>query len=70
MAFYIHENRRHKAIIHDGSCGYCNHGRGKAGGYDPSHTKWHGPYETLEKAHAARAALSGVVGRKCCSMCL
>lgn len=67
MAFYIYENWQagpHKAVIHDGSCGHCNQGRGRAGGYDPSHAKWHGPYETLEKAHAASAALSGVVVRK------
>jgi hypothetical protein len=64
MSFYIYENWQagpHKAVIHVGNCGFCNDGKGRAGGYDPRHAKWHGPYETLDLARSASAGLPGVV---------
>ncbi len=56
MSYYIYENWQagpHKAVIHVGSCGFCNDGEGRAGGYDPRHAKWLGPYETLDAARNA-----------------
>jgi len=53
MDFYIYENWQagpHKAVSHVGSCGYCNDGHGRAGGYDSSHAKWDGPYHSLREA--------------------
>ncbi|MGB9488338.1 MAG: hypothetical protein WCD04_19770 [Terriglobia bacterium] len=50
MSLYIYENWQagpHKAIIHVGNCGFCNYGKGVAGGYDPRHAKWHPPYQQL-----------------------
>ena len=64
MSFYIYENWRagpHKAVIHRGFCGYCNDGKGRAGGYDPRNAKWHGPYVTLEDAQNASKALSVII---------
>jgi hypothetical protein len=64
--FYIYENWHagpRKAIVHRGSCGQCNDGRGKAGGYDPRHALWHGPYEDLQNAHAASLALPNIIRR-------
>jgi hypothetical protein len=55
MAFYVYENWQagpHKTVIHEGSCGFCNHGAGRAGGYDPSHAEWHGPFITEAAAEA------------------
>ncbi len=65
--FYIYENWQagpHKAIIHRGSCGHCKGGHGTAGGYDPTHARWLGPYVTLALAEAASVALPNVVARK------
>ncbi len=72
MSYYIYENWQagpHKAVIHNGSCGYCNNGSGRAGGYDPKHAQWHGPYETLASARSAQEGLSVKV-RKECGVCL
>jgi hypothetical protein len=67
--FYIYENWQagpRKAVIHKGSCGNCNDGKGRTGSYDPRHAKWHGPYEDLESAREASEAMSQVVEHKEC----
>ena len=64
MSYYIYENWQagpHKAVIHVGDCGFCNDGKGRAGGYDPRHAKWHGPYGTVKLARVASSGLPGVV---------
>jgi hypothetical protein len=71
--FYIYENWQagpRKAKIHRGSCRYCNDGRGRAGGYDPGHAQWHGPYDDLESARAASNALRNIVVRSECPVCV
>jgi hypothetical protein len=67
MSFYIYENWQagpHKALIHRGTCGHCNDGKGRVGGYDSRHAKWHGPYDTAQGATSAAMTLRGVVVRK------
>lgn len=69
MSFFIYENWQagpHKAVIHFGSCGFCNEGKGIAGGYDPNHAHWHGPYPTLDNARKVSQSISNVVVRKEC----
>jgi hypothetical protein len=66
MSYYIYENWQagpHKAVIHVGSCGFCNDGKGRAGGYNLRHAEWHGPYKTLDAARSVAAALPGVIDR-------
>lgn len=73
MAYYIYENWQagpHKAVIHAGDCGYCNDGKGKMGGYDPSHAEWHGPFNTLSEARKASRELNNVAEHKECSRCV
>jgi hypothetical protein len=68
MSFYIYENWRagpRKAVIHRGRCGYCNEGRGRAGGYDPTHAKWHGPYTDLIEARRESDRLRPVLRFEC-----
>ena len=48
-------------MMHVGPCGHCNDGKGKAGGYDPRHAKWHGPFKTLADAEAVSAGIKNVV---------
>ena len=65
--FHIYENwraRRHKAIIHRGSCGDCNDGHGKSGGTDSKNGRWHGPFPTLQQAQAVSVGLQNVVDRR------
>lgn len=64
MAYYIYENWHagpHKAVIHVGTCSFCNDGNGRRGVCDSRQAKWHGPYETLVAARKAAAGLPGVV---------
>ena len=45
--FYIYENWAagpHKIVLHRGSCGQCNQGKGRPAGHDANHARWHGPY--------------------------
>jgi hypothetical protein len=53
MAFHVYENWQagpRKSVIHEGSCGFCKDGQGRAGGYDPAHAQWHGPFDDLTAA--------------------
>jgi hypothetical protein len=46
----------HTARAHRGTCRYCQHGHGFAGGTQPQDAQWHGPY------HARSQALQPFVG--------
>jgi hypothetical protein len=64
--FYIYENWQagpHKAVVHRSTCGFCNDGHGRAGGYDPRHALWHGPYVGLEAARHASDGLPNIILR-------
>ncbi len=68
MAFYIYENWQagpHKAVIHHGSCGHCKDGRGRAGGYDPAHAEWHGPFASLLEARRIQKSMKVVERKEC-----
>lgn len=68
MAFYIYENWQagpRKAVIHHGSCGHCNEGKGRAGGYDPAHAEWHGPYGNLAEAREEQKTMNVVERKEC-----
>jgi hypothetical protein len=68
MAFFIYENWQagpHKAVIHEGSCGYCNEGKGRAGGYDPAHAEWHGPINDLAEARRIQNSMKVVERKEC-----
>jgi hypothetical protein len=54
--YYTYENwraRGHKAVVHAGACGFCNHGKGLAGGTRADNGKWHGPFDSLVSAQGA-----------------
>jgi hypothetical protein len=62
--FWVYENTRadgHKARIHSGACGHCNHGLGQRGGTRPDNGKWHGPASSLAKARGIAQQTGGVV---------
>jgi 4-hydroxy-tetrahydrodipicolinate synthase len=68
-AFYIYENWAagpRKIVLHRGSCGQCNQGKGRPTGHDANHSSWHGPYTTLAQGREAAHAMTGVLIRSEC----
>jgi 4-hydroxy-tetrahydrodipicolinate synthase len=67
--FYIYENwiaGPHKIVLHRGSCGQCNQGKGRPAGHDANHARWHGPYATLAIGRDAAHGMTGVLIRSEC----
>jgi 4-hydroxy-tetrahydrodipicolinate synthase len=67
--FYIYENwiaGPHKIVLHRGSCGQCNQGKGRPAGHDSNHARWHGPYATLVQGREAAHCMTGVLIRSEC----
>ncbi len=67
--FYIYENWAagpHKIVLHRGSCGQCNQGKGRPAGHDPNHAKWHGPYATLAVGRDAAHGMTNILIRSEC----
>lgn len=67
--FYIYENWAagpHKIVLHRGSCGQCNQGKGRPAGHDANHARWHGPYPTLAQGREIAHSMTGVLIRSEC----
>jgi hypothetical protein len=67
--FYVYENwlaGPHKIVLHRGSCGQCNHGKGRPAGHDANHARWHGPYASLSEAREASHSIANVLIRSEC----
>jgi 4-hydroxy-tetrahydrodipicolinate synthase len=67
--FYIYENwvaGPHKIVLHRGSCGQCNQGKGRPTGHDANHARWHGPYPTLVQGREVAHGMTGVLIRSEC----
>jgi 4-hydroxy-tetrahydrodipicolinate synthase len=67
--FYIYENWAagpHKIVLHRGSCGQCNQGKGRPTGHDANHSRWHGPFATLAQGRDAAHGMTGVLIRSEC----
>ncbi len=67
--FYIYENWAagpHKIVLHRGTCGQCNQGKGRPAGHDANHSRWHGPYPNLSAGRQAAHAMPGILIRSEC----
>jgi hypothetical protein len=67
--YYVYENWAagpHKAVLHRGSCGQCNAGKGRPTGHDANHARWHGPYGNATEARTATHQMAGVLIRSEC----
>jgi hypothetical protein len=42
---------KYKAVVHWGSCGFCNYGEGCHPNADHSSGEWNGPFATMTEAH-------------------
>lgn len=68
MAYFIYENWQagpHKAVLHTGSCAFCKDGQGLAGGSDPKHGQWHGPFGSLAEARTWHKEMRVAVHKEC-----
>lgn len=72
MTFYVYENWRadDKAVVHRADCSFCNSGKGTVRGtLGDVNGKWHGPFESEEKAlRYAESLHREKTG--CCGICL
>ena len=69
MGFWVYENwtADNKAVLHVGSCGHCNEGKGcHDTPHGESHGKWHGPFDSLEAAKAAAEGTGRPVSEHTC----
>ncbi|MGH9529592.1 MAG: 4-hydroxy-tetrahydrodipicolinate synthase [Terriglobales bacterium] len=66
--FYVYENwiaGPHKAVLHRSSCNQCNP-NGHAPGQASDHSRWHGPFHTLDEAREASRVMPSVLIRSEC----
>jgi 4-hydroxy-tetrahydrodipicolinate synthase len=67
--FFIYENwlaGPHKIVLHRSSCSQCNRGKGRPGGHDANHSRWHGPYASLSEARNTSHGMANVLIRSEC----
>src|SRR5712691_465356 len=71
MSYWVYENwvATNRAVIHRGTCGYCNDGKGcHELLHEDKNGKWHGPFETLGDARNIAASTQRPVLE--CSRCV
>lgn len=69
MQYYVFEDDpTNKAIVHKGSCRFCNEGKGIHGIVDSPNCRWHGPFDTVEAAEGAMIK-TGRRGQRKCQKC-
>jgi hypothetical protein len=71
VAYYVYVNKVHdKAIVHEGSCGSCNDGRGKRNMKSTERVRdqWLGPFPTSDEA-LDRARQTGKSNVARCGAC-
>jgi hypothetical protein len=66
MSFWIYESWVHnKAIVHDGTCAYCENGTNRQGEKSARGGSWAGPYKTPHGALEAAVKTRRHVVRGC-----
>ncbi len=69
MKYYVYENftREANAVIHKGSCGYCNYGEGcHRNPLADLWGKWHGPFDGLKEARRDAAGMGRNINKCLC----
>ena len=69
VGYWVYEDKVNSyARVHEGTCGFCNHGEGMGKGRNEKENEWYGPFESREEGFR-RAHLLGrreVMGCKAC----
>ena len=71
MNYWVYENwvARSKAVVHLGSCPFCNDGAGLGTNVRGERNgKWHGPFQTIDEAQAVAAATNRPTHRHQCPL--
>jgi hypothetical protein len=69
VTFFVYENwlaGPHKIVLHRSTCNQCNHGKGHPAGQAANHSRWHGPFPTLDEARTASRSIPSVLIRSEC----
>jgi hypothetical protein len=69
-SYFVYENwtAEHKAVIHEASCGSCNHGLGcHPNPLGNKNGRWHGPFITVALAQAKAVATGRAVRKHRCA---
>jgi 4-hydroxy-tetrahydrodipicolinate synthase len=69
VTFFVYENwlaGPHKIVLHRSTCNQCNHGKGHPAGQAANHSRWHGPFTTLDEARTASRSIPSVLIRSEC----
>ncbi len=69
MNFFVYENWQagpHKIVVHRSNCNQCNQGHGLPGAQAGNHSRWHGPFATVQEAREASRAIPSVLIRSEC----
>jgi 4-hydroxy-tetrahydrodipicolinate synthase len=69
VTFFVYENwlaGPHKIVLHRSTCNQCNQGKGHSAGQAANHSRWHGPYTTLDEAREASRTIPAVLIRSEC----
>jgi 4-hydroxy-tetrahydrodipicolinate synthase len=67
--FFLYESWQagpHKLVLHRSTCGACRNGSGHPSGSDGAHSRWHGPYTTMQEARDTSRGMSNILIRSEC----
>ncbi|MGE5206651.1 MAG: dihydrodipicolinate synthase family protein, partial [Chlamydiota bacterium] len=69
VTFFLYESWQagpHKLVLHRSTCGTCRNGSGHPSGSDEAHSRWHGPYTTVQEARDTSRSMSNILIRSEC----
>jgi 4-hydroxy-tetrahydrodipicolinate synthase len=69
VTFFLYESWQagpHKLVLHRSTCGACRNGSGHPSGSDDAHSRWHGPYTTVQEARDTSRGMSNILIRSEC----
>jgi 4-hydroxy-tetrahydrodipicolinate synthase len=69
LTFFLYESWQagpHKLVLHRSTCGACRNGTGHPSGSDETHSRWHGPYTTMQEARDTSRGMSNILIRSEC----
>jgi 4-hydroxy-tetrahydrodipicolinate synthase len=69
LTFFLYESWQagpHKLVLHRSTCGSCRSGTERPSGTDEAHSRWYGPYLTIQEARETSRGLSNILIRSEC----
>jgi len=69
LTFFLYESWQagpHKLVLHRSTCGSCRSGTERPSGIDEAHSRWYGPYLTIQEARETSRGLSNILIRSEC----